>query len=298
MKKSHVLFLMILMPLTVIKAQKPIVVVDDSLKVTKTMIPGFSVIIPETDYEVVLKNWIKLLQSGTKSKVINQNGEISIFGARTKDVKDQPVNVYSKLLNRDSVNYLTAAFEISKDVYIEKEATPEEYTRAKKFLREFAVNEYTSVVKEQLDAEDKKLKELEKELSSLENDLSRLQKSIESNKGNIISEKENITIQKSELGFVSANLGEQSRLLTSMADGPEKKEKEGFVKELEKRKKKAQNSIDTSEKRIKKAELEIENATALIPENELNQDKAREKVTSQEIIYQKFVEKYKKVKAY
>lgn len=298
MKTRYVLFLMLLMPLTAIEAQMPIVVVDDSLKVTKTLIPGLSVIIPETDYEVVLKDWIKVLQSGTKSKVINQNGEISIFGARTKDVKDQPVNVYSKLLNRDSATCLIASFEISKDIYIEKEATPEEYTRAKKFMKEFAVNEYTSVVKEQLDAEDKKQKELEKELSSLENDLSRLQKSIESNKGNIISEKENIITQKSELDFASANIGEQTRILSSMADGPERKEKEGFIKELEKRKKKAQNSIDTSEKRIRKADLEIEEATRSIPENEKAQEKTRESLTKQEIIYQKFLEKYKKVKAY
>jgi len=298
MKTVSLLLLLFILSFRVSTAQKPVTVLEDSLKVAKSYIPGLSVMIPEADYEVVLKDWIKVLQSNTKSKATNQNGEVSIFGARTKDVKEEPFNVYSRLLNHDSLVYLLAAFELTKDNYIERESTPDAFTRAKKFMKEFAVDEYTDIAKDQMDAEDKKLKEMEKELSSLENDLERLQKSIESNKKDIISEKENITVQKNESDLVSSNLNEQKNLLSGMEDGAAKKEKAAFIKELEKRKKKAQNSIDSSEKRIKEAETEIENATALIPENELNQDKAREKVTSQEIIYQKFVEKYKKIKAY
>ena len=298
MKTLYAFFLLILIFLPRIEAQKPVNVIEDSLKVSKSILPGLSVLIPEANYEVVLKDWIKVLQSNTKSKASNQNGEISIFGARTKDIKEEPFNVYSKLLNHDSLIYLVAAFELTKDKYIERESTPEAFTRAKEFLKEFAVGEYTDVAKNQMDAEDKKLKDAEKELSSLENEHSKLQKSIESNKSDIISEKENIAIQKNEVDLVSSNINEQRSLLNGMDEGDAKKEKNAFIKELEKRKKKAQNSIDSSEKKIKKAETEIENATALIPENEMNQDKARQKVTSQEIIYQKFVEKYKKIKAY
>jgi hypothetical protein len=298
MKTVSLLLLVFILSFRISPAQKPVTVLEDSLKVARSYIPGLSVLIPEADYEVVLKDWIKVLQSNTKSKAANQNGEVSIFGARTKDIKEEPFNVYSKLLNHDSLIYLVAAFELTKDKYIERESTSDAFTRAKKFIKEFAVGEYTDVAKNQMDAEDKKLKEAEKELSSLENEHSKLQKSIESNKSDIISEKENIVIQKNELDLVSSNINEQRSLLNGMDESDAKKEKNAFIKELEKRKKKAQNSIDSSEKKIKKAETEITNATALIPENEMNQDKARQKVTSQEIIYQKFVEKFKKIKAY
>ncbi|MCU0407857.1 MAG: hypothetical protein MUD02_02815 [Bacteroidales bacterium] len=279
-------------------AQKPVNVIADSLSLSKEYVSCLSVIIPEAAYEEVLDSWIKTLQSNTKSKAVNKGGEVSIFGARSKDLRTEPFNVYSRLENRDSAVYLAVAFELDRNVFVDKLNTTDEFTKARNFLKEFAVARYTEEVKNQLDAEDRILRDLEKEASRLENEHARLLRSVESNKESIVKEKSNITQQKTELNTVSTNLDEQKSLLSGMEEGSAKKEKSEIVKELEKRRKKAENSIENSEKKIARSEKEIEESSAAIPGNEMAQDEIRQKIAAQEPVYQLFVEKYKKVKAY
>jgi hypothetical protein len=266
--------------------------------VSKEYVSCLSVEIPEADYQEVLESWIKTLQANTKSKAVNKSGEVSIFGARSKDLRTEPFNVYSRLENRDSAVYLAVAFELDKDVYVDRLNTTEEFTKARNFLKEFAVDRYTDVVKKQLDAEDRILRDYEKEASKLENEHARLLRSVESNKESIVNEKSNISQQSTELDIVTSSLAEQNSLLAGMEEGPSRKEKSELIKELEKRKNKAENSRDNSEKKISRSEKEIEESSAAIPGNELAQDEIRRKIASQELVYQKFVEKYKKVKAY
>jgi hypothetical protein len=51
-------------------AQKPILVYDSSIKLINNYYPGIIVTIPEVNFESVQKNWIKAIESGTKSKAI------------------------------------------------------------------------------------------------------------------------------------------------------------------------------------------------------------------------------------
>jgi hypothetical protein len=298
MKSKFTILLFILIPFFGIKAQKPIIISEDSLKIGNSLLPGLSVTIPEVNYDKTLKVWIRDLQAGTKSKVISENGEMSIFGAKIKSISSTPVNVYSKLVRLDSMLQLFASFEIKKDQYVERSTGAPEFTKAYDYLKEFAKNQYIEVAKDQADTEEKKLRNLQKELSSLENEKSRMQKSIQSNNSSIISEKENITAQKNELDIVNiASMGQDSTL-EAMEEGPAKKEKADQIKDLEKRKKKALNSIESSEKKIQKSNEEIDKATNEIPQNERMQEKVREQVVAQEAVYQKFADKLKKIKSF
>lgn len=296
--KAHItLALLIVIPLFGIKAQQPIIVSEDSLQYGKTMMPGFSVTIPEADYEKVVKEWIKDLESGTKSKVLIENDEMSIFGARLKNISPNPVNIYSRIVRLDSMLKLYLSVETKKDVYIEK-ANNAEFIRVSDYIKEFAKDRYIDVAKEQADAEEKKLKDLQKELSSLENEKSKMLKSIQSDNGTILSEKDNITIQNNELNAAEASLRDQNVLLAGMEAGPAQKEKAEQIKELERRKRKALNSIESSENKIKKSEKAIEKANEEIPQNELMQEKVREQIIMQEGVFQKFADKLKTIKAY
>jgi hypothetical protein len=297
MKAQITLALLIVIPLFGIKAQQPIIVTEDSLQYGKTMMPGFSVTIPEADYEKVVKEWIKDLESGTKSKVLTENDEMSIFGARLKNISPNPVNIYSRIVRLDSMLKLYVSVETKKDVYIEK-ANNAEFIRVSDYIKEFAKDRYIDVAKEQADAEEKKLKDLQKELSSLENEKSKMLKSIQSDNGTILSEKDNITIQNNELNAAEASLREQNVLLAGMEAGPAQKEKAEQIKELERRKRKALNSIESSENKIKKSEKAIEKANEEIPQNELMQEKVREQIIMQEGVFQKFADKLKTIKAY
>lgn len=279
-------------------AQKPITVSEDSLSFSKAKYPGIVVTIPEVNYERTLKNWLKELQSGTKSKVVTENSEMSIFGSYIKDISPNPVNIYSKLMNQDSLLRLIVSFELKKDYYIERANGDAELTTAKEFLKKFAKDQYIDEVKDQFQTEDKKLKDLNNELSSLQNEKSRMQKSIQSNKTEITTEKDNIILQNNELTKLSAEILTQNEQLTAMEAGAAKEEKASYLKELDKRKKKLLNDIESSENKITKSTGQIDQADRDIPKNESEQETVRVKIAQQEVVVQKFTDKLNTVKAY
>jgi hypothetical protein len=297
MKSNFTLFLLIILPFLGIKAQQPVIVTEDTLAMGKFRLPGLSVTIPESNYDKAVKAWIKDLQAGTKSKVVTENDEMSIFGARLKNISQLPVNIYSKFVKLDSMLKLYVSIETKKDEYIEKTNTAE-FIRVRDYIKEFAKNQYIDVAKDQADAEEKKLKDLQKELSSLENGKSKMLKTIQSDNAAILTAKDNITIQNNELTAVEASLKEQNGLLAGMEAGPAQKEKASQVKDLEKRKKKALNEIESSENKIRKSTDAIEKANAEIPQNEQMQTSVREQIIQQESVYQKYSDKLKTIKSY
>ncbi len=284
---------------TNIKAQKPITVTEDSLSFGKGSLPGLTVTIPEVNYEKTMKDWTKELQSGTKSKLVKEGNNMTIFGARLKDISADPLNVYSTMTTtNDSVVKLSAAFEIKKDQYIERSTNETDLDKAKNYLKEFAKNEYTDVAKDQLDNENKKLRDLQKDLSSLEREKSRLQKTIESANTIVFNEKQNLTVQQNELNAVSDEMVEQNKQLGTPEGDAVKKEKTDYLNNLEKRKKKAENAIQTSQDKIDKANSEIDKANKEIPENDSKQQELNAKIQDQQAVVQKFNEKVKTIKAY
>jgi|WetSurMetagenome_2_1015567.scaffolds.fasta_scaffold03298_5 hypothetical protein len=298
MKSISTLALLVIISCFGLKAQKPIVISEDSLKVGKTNMPGFQVIIPEVNYEATLKAWTKSLESGTKSKVLTEEGIMSIFGSKIKDISPNPVNVYGKLVKLDSSVQLNAAFELKKDDYISRSGTPAEFSKAENYLKQFAKNLYIDLVKDQADAEDKKLRDIEKELSSLEKEKNRMQKSITSNNTTISNEKENITVQNNELTTVSAAIIEHNRQLDTMATGPAKEEKVKYLKDLDKRKKKAQGSIESSQNKINRTTADTEKINGEIPKNEQAQQQVNQRIQVQQAVAQKYADKLKKIKSY
>lgn len=279
-------------------AQKAIVIKDDSLKVGQNYVPSITALIPEISYEKTLKAWTRELQSGTKSKVVTEAGIMSIFGAKIKSLSPDPLNVYSSMATLDSMVKITASIETKKDFYISAKNGETELSKAKLWLKEFGKSEYISLAKDQLNAEEKKLNEIERELSSLEREKTSLQKSIESNNSKIIEEKDNITLQKNELENVTAEIALQNQQLSQMQEGTVKKEKEDYLKTLEKRKKRAMDAIENSNNRINKANNEISKANLEIPKNEQQQQQVNQRIDRQKGVCGTFEEKVAKIKAF
>lgn len=281
-----------------LSAQTPIRVDEDSLKLGKAVMPALTVTIPEVNYKETLKAWTKELQSGTKSKIVTDGNNLSIFGARIKEINPNPINVYSSMTTRDSMVMLTVAFEEKKDQYVERKSSETEFNNAKNYLKGFAKNEYLDVAKDQADAEDKKLHDLQKQLSSFERDKARLQKTIESANTTISSEQQNLAVQQNELTAVSNEIVDQNKLLSAPEADAVKKEKTDYVSGLEKRKKKAQSAIETSQDRINKANGEIDKANQEIPKNERAQTDLSEKIENQQAVVARYNNKVKTIKSY
>ena len=298
MKTVYTFAFLLLILSTGIKAQMPVLITQDSVKIGKNSFPGLTVTIPEANYEKTLKEWVKALESGTKSNMVIEKDEMSIFGANLKNVSPNPVNLYSKLLSQDSILKLSVVVELSKDTYIEQATGGEGYSKVQDYLKEFSKNRYIEVASDQLNIEEKKLKDLVKELESLAKEKTRLQKSIQSNNTKIINENDNITIQNNELKTVTASIVDNNSQLGSMDDGPAKEERGKYIKDLEKRKKKALSSIESSENKINSANTDIDEANGEIPKNELKQEDLRKKIAEQEMVVQKFTDKLEKIKTY
>jgi len=298
MKLKISFILIALISFNLINAQKPILLSEDSLKVGTNKYPGISVTIPEVEYEKTLKNWVKLQESGTRSKVVDDGGKMSIFGANSKSISENPINIMSELADRDTVLKLTAAIELKKDVYVERATGEGELSKAKQFLFDFAKEQYLDLVNEQLKLEENKLKDLQKELGGLEKDQSGMENDIRSSNKRISSEQDRLVALNNELTSLSAAIIEHNAEYITMDPGELKDGKAKYIKDLEKQKKKTIKSIKKSENKISKADNTIGHANRSIPRNDDTQEKIRRLIADQEAVVQKFSDKFNRVKAY
>jgi predicted nucleic acid-binding Zn-ribbon protein len=291
--KTFLTFLSLLLFFSgITKAQQPIEINEESISFQKSSIPGFSVRIPEANYEETVKNWVKLLQSGTKSKVVNDNGQMSIFGAKIKDISDTPVNVYSSIERVDSSVNLKTAFELRKDEY----AGAAEKENARKYLMDFAKDQYLSVVKNQLNTEKNNLNKLEKDLASLERDQKKLEKTNRDNYTLISSENGRLDALNNQLASLTAEMNTRTNPNANTGMGASSDNDPGKVKDLNKEIKKTGKEIKDSEKRISKAEKEIADNKREIPGNIENQNDARMKVSHQQAVVQQLEDKLERIK--
>jgi peptidoglycan hydrolase CwlO-like protein len=294
--------LLVLLALTitgaVLNAQKPITVTEESVSFKDTTYPGLSVTIPEVNYESAQKNWIKELQSGTKSKVVTENKEMTISGANIKAITPNPVNVYSKFLNHDSLLVLMVAIELEKNKYVEKANGENELNKTKAFLKQFARDQYVARIEDELKTENKTLKDLESDLESLKNKKLHIQKLIQSNKSDSVQAANNINIQNSEIEGLTKEIMDQNNQMITMQPGKVKDEKTDYIKATEKKKKKAYNEVESLENKISKLHSENEQYNDEIVKNESDQEVIKGKITQQQLVIQKCNEKLTTVKAY
>lgn len=298
MKRFCTIVFLFLILCSGLRAQKPIFIFEDSLKIGSSLLPAISVIIPEAGYEVTLKNWVKLLETGTKSKVVADNGEMSIFGALLKDVTLNTVNVYSRLSDQDTLLKLSVSIETKKDHYVEKASGESELAKARTTLFNFAREQYIEIVSGQLNHEVNKLRKIEKELGSLERDETGMKRSIRSARKTLETEKDRLIVLRNELTATTEVIADNNRILSLMKPGTERDEKALFIKDLELKKKKTLRTIAASERKINKAEKTIEKATGDIPIIGKDQDSTRDRISEQEAVVQKYTDKLDKIKGY
>ncbi len=281
-----------------LKSQKPIKVLEDSIQIGNWLYPGFNVTIPEADFDNTLKNWIKLQETGTKSKVQTENGELTIFGAIVKEISPTSVNIYSRIVNEDTVTRLLACIETKKDEFVEPASGDIQLTAARDFLKEFAKSQYIEVIKGQLDAEEKILRDLNRELSSLQSSKARSQKTAKNKRGTVNNEQEKLQVRHNELSMLSTEIIGKNNEMMSMPMGAGREAMSTQIKELEKRRRKLQNEISKSENKINKARSAINQADRSIPRNENEQDVLKAKIDAQQAVVQSFIEKLNTVKLY
>ncbi len=295
-KTTSTLFIFVFIATLGSFAQKPILIYDGSIELGGNYYPGIYVTIPEVPFESVQKNWIKTMESGSKSKAVFENGNWSIFGANIKSISPTPLNIYSKIENQDSLVRLLVSMELKKDDFVQKGSHETELTSAREFLKQFAKEQYLNLAEEQLKTEEKKLKDIEKEFSSYKKQESGLEKSIRSAEKTIKNAQEEIVLQNRELNAVSVEIASQTLQYNELAEGSAKEERAKYLKSLDKRKNKIAKAIKTAEKKIEKASADIRDANSSIPQKESLQGEARNKIAAQQAVVQQYKDKAVKIK--
>lgn len=298
MKSIRLIIIITLISCVGVNAQKPIIMSEDSIKIGNGILPAISVLIPEVKYDKVLKNWTKLLETGTKSKLMSERGEMTILGANIKSITPNAINVYSVLSDRDSALYLAASFELKKDIFIDRSSGETELSKAKEVIFEFARQQYIDLASEELKVEENKLKDLEKELGSLERSQSGMEKSIRKNNRTIDNERDKSLDFNNQLTALTQTIADERIQFTTMDDGTLKDEKEKQLKNLEKQRKRLTKSIASCDKKISKAQGAIKKANSDIPRNERVQLKYNEEINAQQAVVQRYTNKLNTIKNY
>ncbi|MGE5348804.1 MAG: hypothetical protein ACM3NP_05940 [Actinomycetota bacterium] len=299
MKRSCILLCFVsLLAAPGLNGQKPIKVIEDSVQFGNYLYPGFNVTIPEADYDRVLKNWVKSQETGTKSKVQTENGEMTIFGALVKQITPAPVNIYSRLMNEDTLTRLLVAIELKKDQYVEPASGDIQLTTAKNFLKEFAKDQYIDFIKDELAAEEKKLRDLKQELGGLESSKARSQKTARKKRNTVNDEQEKLLVKNNELSLLANEIIIKNNEMMAMPVGPGRDAMSSQIRELEKRRKSLQREISKGESRIRKAKSDIDQADRAIPRNEDEQDAIKARIEAQQAVVQKYVDKLNTVRLY
>ncbi len=298
MKAIVTFFICSLLTASGLFAQRPLLIYNGTLELSGSAYPGVIVTIPEVAYEVVQKNWIRAIESGTKSKAVSDNGKWTLFGAIITSISPTPMNVYSKLENQDSLVRLIVSMELKKDDFIQTGIHESELASAREFLKQFAKEQYLDLAKGQLSAQEKKLKEVEKEFSSYGKQQAKLEKAVRSAEKTIKSEQEKLVTLNTELNNMSIELASQTMQFNELAEGPAKEEREKYLKSLEKRKSNMTKAISSSQKKIDKANNTIRDSSARIPGKETKQDEAKNKITVQQAVVKKFKDKLNKIEQF
>ncbi|MBN2813094.1 MAG: hypothetical protein JXQ80_03395 [Bacteroidales bacterium] len=279
-------------------AQKPILIYDGSVELGGNHYPGIHVAIPEVPFEAVQKNWIKTMESGTKSKAVYDKGNWTLFGANISSVSPTPVNIYSRIENQDSLVRLLVAMELRKDDFVQKGSHEAELASVKEYLKQFAKGQYLDLVKAQLKAEEKKLKEVERNFRSYGKQQSRLERTIKSAEKTLNAEQEALVTSNTELNSVTVELASQTMQFNELAEGPAREERAKYLKSLEKRKKQITRAISKSESKISKSENAIRDANAQLPKKENLQGEAKDDIADQQAVVQQYRDKLAKIEQY
>jgi hypothetical protein len=246
--------------------------------------------IPESDLDKVTKNWIKLLQSETKEKVIVNEHEIMIEGAMVKEIVQKPINIYSYIYEVDSVVRVYSFFEIDSTFfeYSDDEsdiAGEKMYNGITNFMRKFAINQYIEAVDAEMELELDVLKSMQNDLNKLEKDHENFHKEIKENEQNIAEANDEIEMLKADNDRLLGSISSLRAEIAEISDDDMKKAAKKELKSLEGDKKKVSNKIEKEQKNIVEYELNIKSCQDQIEKNlELQEEKKMDITTQEELI--------------
>lgn len=269
-------------------AQKTIEVVTVQETISKGKQPGYAIEIPQASLEDVKKAWKSRIQKGTKSKPVEAGYELVITDAIEKEISPNSFNIYSLLLNKDSLIYLVAFFEIDSSRFFDPDVKSDDIVTQKvnlairNYMHSFGVEQYTDAVHQELKTEEKTLKDLNKELKSLKDEEEKNEKNIKSSEQKITTAEEEISMLKTQTLSQIEKIEAARLSLLGITDKEAKKTANKELNALEKGKKKLDGEKEKQEKHIVGYQSDIKESNSEIEKLTESQKEMAEKITAKE----------------
>lgn len=264
--------------------------------------PVYTVLIPESNYEEVVDDWMKIIRQNTKSKIEELEHEIVILATEIKEIIGQPINIYSAVIKDDSSVKIIAAFEIdsvffslneeNKTVHSEKT-----HHHIQNFLREFAVAQYKEFVEIELSDSEKLLKTKNKEYKDISKKIENYQKEIQENEQGIKNSQDLISSYEGENERKQGQIEKKKESIASLSSEPElEKQAKDQLRSLEKDKKGIQNKLEKENKNIVEYQSEIEEYDRQIEDLQEQQLTKKNEIETQEDVVDSIKTKHAGIK--
>lgn len=259
---------------------------------------AYQTIIPQATLKDVEKNWKTYIKTKSKGKVEERNGEIFIYGAVNKNLAPEGFNLFSTLLETTEGVLLTAWFMRNDSVFISRETAPDKTLAAEKYLYDFAIAEYKAAVKNELNAENKKLTALESDLKQLINDEEKANKKINENQRAINRTRTEIRTNENDQRLKQDQITKQKITVESLKNASDDAQKaaEKTLKRLENELKKLVNENERLYKQIDKAEKEIREQQRNIDRSKQDQYLKRSDIDKQKMLCKSIEDKLNNIK--
>jgi hypothetical protein len=196
-------------------SQKEIVVSEQDKSMSAGTKNCYVMVIPQAKLKDVTDAWKKLVRKDAKGKPEDNNGELVMVGASNKNISAAPLTITGKLVETSEGVQVSAW--ISDGDFISTTSAPDKSVAVKKYLHDFGAQQYKEAVKDELEAEQKKSKDMEKVYDGFVKDQKKAESNIESHKKDI--EKLQNKIKDEEANITKA----QSNQTTSRAEADKQK---------------------------------------------------------------------------
>ena len=282
---KNTFIILILLISTHLFSQEKIVITEQQVDMIKGNQPAFGVIIPKATAKLIQESWTKKIRQNTKAKIQQEGAVFSIAGTRVIEIYNDPINIYSSVIQLDASVKLISLFEVDNEFLGAGSKDSDEYFKKayeniRKFIYYFAVKEYKSSVSKELDIENKKLQNLAKQLFDLEKQKTTLHKNIGTNEQYI--KKSETIISKSERTMENV-LSEIDKYKASLSSASEedKKDLNKLLTKKEKEKTTTKSKLEKEHKKVFDYQAKINELTKSLENNVKSQKETKERIDRQ-----------------
>lgn len=267
-------------------SQEAIEVKTEKVVMSKGMQTGYLVEIPMGILKDVQQNWIKRLQENIKAKVIATKDEFVLSHVVKSEITNDTINVYSLFIEKETSVVMNVFIEIDSVFFSpleDKTQLSAEKTDSgiKNYIRKFAVEQYRLFAEEDLEAEQKLMKELENDLEGLVKDNENLNKEISSLENDIEKTERSISTLDQEIELKNKEILTHKTSIQSLVLEDEKKAAQDKDKELEKERNKLEKERKNARNDISDMKSKIEKNNKTITDNEKLQEEKQLEIEAQ-----------------